>query len=141
MRNIFLFIGRYFTFFAFLGFQVLALSFLFRYNKYHRAVGLGVANELTGWMNSKYANVDQYFHLKHESDRIHHVNDSLINLLKTNFLNPDTATQFVQDTIPYDTLGHRRRYVWRDAEVVSNSVNAERNYIQINRGSKQGIQG
>jgi len=100
---------------------------------------LGVANELTGWMNSKYANVDQYFHLKQESDRIHHVNDSLINLLKTNFLNPDTATQFVQDTIPYDTLGHRRRYVWRDAEVVSNSVNAERNYIQINRGSKQGI--
>jgi len=139
MRNIFLFIGRYFTFFAFLGFQILALSFLFRYNKYHRAVGLGVANELTGWMNSKYANVDQYFHLKQESDRIHHVNDSLINLLKTNFLNPDTATQFVQDTIPYDTLGHRRRYVWRDAEVVSNSVNAERNYIQINRGSKQGI--
>ena len=139
MRNIFLFIGRYFTFFAFLGFQVLALSFLFRYNKYHRAVGLGVANELTGWMNSKYANVDQYFHLKQESDRIHHVNDSLINLLKTNFLNPDTATQFVQDTIPYDTLGHRRRYVWRDAEVVSNSVNAERNYIQINRGSKQGV--
>ena len=139
MRNIFLFIGRYFTFFAFLGFQVLALSFLFRYNKYHRAVGLGVANELTGWMNSKYANVDQYFHLKQESDRIHHVNDSLINLLKTNFLNPDTATQFVQDTIPYDTLGHRRRYVWGDAEVVSNSVNAERNYIQINRGSKQGI--
>jgi Cell shape-determining protein len=139
MRNIFLFIGRYFTFFAFLGFQILALSFLFRYNKYHRAVGLGVASELTGWMNSKYANVDQYFHLKQESDRIQHVNDSLINLLKTNFLNPDTVTQFVQDTIPYDTLGHRRRYLWRDAEVVSNSVNAERNYIQINRGSKQGI--
>jgi len=139
MRNIFLFIGRYFTFFAFLGFQVLALSFLFRYNKYHQAVGMGVANELTGWMNSKYANVDQYFHLKQESDRIHHVNDSLINLLKTNFLSPDTATQFVQDTIPYDTLGDRRRYVWRDAEVVSNSVNSERNYLQINRGSKQGI--
>jgi rod shape-determining protein MreC len=139
MRNIFLFIGRYFTFFAFLGFQALALSFLFRYNKYHQAVGLGVANELTGWMNSKYANVDQYFHLKQESDRIHHVNDSLINLLKTNFLSPDTATQFVQDTIPYDTLGDRRRYVWRDAEVVSNSVNSERNYLQINRGSKQGI--
>jgi len=139
MRNIFLFIGRYFTFFAFLGFQVLALSFLFRYNKYHRAVGLGVANEISGWMNSKYANIDQYFHLKQESDRIHHVNDSLINLLKTNFLSPDTAAQFVQDTIPYDTLGHRRRYVWRDADVVSNSVNSERNYLQINRGSKQGI--
>ncbi|TMI81555.1 MAG: rod shape-determining protein MreC [Bacteroidetes bacterium] len=139
MRNIFLFIGRYFTFFVFLVFQVLALSFLFRYNKFHRAMGMGMANELTGWMNSKYANVDNYFHLKQESERIHRVNDSLINLLKSNFLNPDTATRFIRDSIPYDTLGHRRRYIWRDAEVVSNSVNAERNYIQINRGSKQGI--
>lgn len=139
MRNIFLFIGRYFTFFVFLVFQVLALSFLFRYNKFHRAVGMGMANELTGWMNSKYANIDNYFHLKQESDRIHRINDSLINLLKNNFLNPDTTTRFVRDTIPYDTLGHRRRYLWRDAEVVSNSVNSERNYIQINRGSKQGI--
>jgi rod shape-determining protein MreC len=139
MRNIFLFIGRYFTFFAFLAFQVLALSILFRYNKYHRAVGLGVANELTGWMNSKYATVDNYFHLNKESDRIHRLNDSLMNLLKSNFLNPDTAVRSVQDSIPYDTLGHRRRYLWRDAQVVSNSVNTERNYIQINRGFKQGI--
>lgn len=139
MRNIFLFIGRYFTFFAFLVFQVLALSFLFRYNKYHRAVGLGMASELTGWMNSKYSKVDNYFHLNQESDRIHHLNDSLLNLLKANFLNPDSSTRMVEDSIPYDTLGHRRRYLWRDAQVVSNSVNTERNYIQINRGSKQGI--
>src|SRR5437762_5706735 len=139
MRNIFLFIGRYFTFFAFVAFQVLALSILFRYNKYHRAIGLGMANEFTGWTNSKYAKVDKYLHLNQESDRIHHLNDSLINLLKNNFLNSDTAILQVQDSIPYDTLGHRRRYFWRDADVVSNSVNSERNYIQINRGSKQGI--
>jgi rod shape-determining protein MreC len=139
MRNIFLFIGRYFTFFAFVAFQVLALSILFRYNKYHRAVGLGMANELTGWTNSKYAKVDKYLHLNQESDRIHHLNDSLINMLKNNFLNSDTATLQAQDSIPYDTLGHRRRYLWRDAQVVSNSVNSERNYIQINRGSRQGI--
>ena len=139
MRNIFLFIGRYFTFFAFVAFQILALSILFHYNKYHRAVGLGMANELTGWTNSKYAKVDKYLHLNEESDRIHHLNDSLINLLKNNFLNSDTATLQVQDSIPYDTLGHRRRYLWRDAQAVSNSVNSERNYIQINRGSRQGI--
>src|ERR1700757_4478606 len=98
MRNIFLFIGRYFTFFVFLVFQVLALSFLFRYNKFHRAVGLGMTNELTGWMNSKYATVDNYFHLSQESNRIHRLNDSLLNLQKSNFLNPDTATRFAQDS-------------------------------------------
>src|SRR5256885_16966446 len=122
MRNIFLFIRRYFTFFSFLALQFVALSFLFRYNKFHRAVGLGMANEITGWVNSKYANVDEYLHLKKESDRIHHVNDSLINFSKNNFLDSDTASRFVRDTIPYDTLGHRRRYLWRDAIVVSNSV-------------------
>ncbi|HEY0434981.1 MAG TPA: rod shape-determining protein MreC [Chitinophagaceae bacterium] len=139
MRNIFLFIGRYFTFFAFLAFQILALSILFRYNKVHHAVGLGVANEFTGWMNTKYSKVDNYFHLNQESDRIHHLNDSLLNLLHTNYLNPDTAVRMQQDSIPYDTLGNRRRYLWRDAQVVSNSINSERNYIQINRGSRQGI--
>jgi rod shape-determining protein MreC len=139
MRNIFLFIRRYFTFLAFLALQFLALSILFRHNKYHHAVGLGITNELTGWINSKYANVDEYFRLKQESDRIHHSNDSLLNLLKDNFLNPDTSVRFVQDSIPYDTLGNRRRYLWRDAFVVSNTVSFDRNYIQINRGYKQGI--
>src|ERR1041385_9028468 len=107
MRNIFLFIGRYFTFFAFLAFQVLALSFLFRYNKYHRAIGLGMANEITGWINTKYATVDNYFHLNQESDRIHRLNDSLLNLMKGNILNSDTTMRLAEDTIPYDTLGHR----------------------------------
>ena len=102
-------------------------------------MGLGMANELTGWMNSKYSKVDNYFHLNQESDRIHRLNDSLINLLKGNFLNPDTAIRPAQDSLPFDTLGHRRRYIWREAQVVSNSVSSERNYIQINRGSKQGI--
>jgi rod shape-determining protein MreC len=98
-----------------------------------------MANEITGWVNSKYTNVDQYFRLKKESDRIHHLNDSLMNLLKSNFLIPDTSVRTVQDSIPYDTLGHFRRYLWREAEVVSNSVDLEKNYIQLNRGYKQGI--
>src|SRR5689334_3513502 len=139
MRNIFLFIRRYFTLLTFLALQFIALSFLFRYNKHHRAVGLGMANEITGWMNSKYANVDQYLHLKEESEDIHRINDSLMNIMKGNFLDSDTSVRQVMDSIPFDTLGHHRRYLWRDAEVVSNSVNFEKNYIQINRGSKQGV--
>ena len=98
-----------------------------------------MASEITGWMNSKYARVDKYLHLGQESDRIHRLNDSLLNLLKGNFLNSDTATRFVQDSIPFDTLGHRRRYLWREAQVISSSINSDKNYIQINRGSRQGV--
>ena len=139
MRNVFLFIHRYFTFLAFVAVQAVALWFLFTYNKFHRAKGLGWANEITGRINSKYKNVDDFFHLKAENQRLHRMNDSLLNLLPANFLQLDTSARIVQDSIPFDTLGNYRRYIWRDAKVVYNTVNTQKNYIQINRGSNQGI--
>lgn len=139
MRNIFLFIRNYRTFFTFLILQVVALWFLFNYNRFHKAKGLGIANELTGWVNSKYNKVEDFFTLREENKRVHRMNDSLLNLLPRNFSRRDTAVQMVQDSVPYDTAGNYRRYFSRPATVVYNTVNAQKNYIQINRGSAQGI--
>ena len=139
MRNVFLFIRRYFTFLAFVALQAVALWFLFTYNRFHRAKGLGWANEITGSINSRYKNVDDFFHLKAENQRLHRMNDSLLNLLPINFAKLDTSSQYVKDSIPYDTLGNYRRYIWREAKVVYNTVNSQKNYIQLNRGSNQGI--
>lgn len=139
MRNVFLFIRRYFTFLAFLAFQAAALWLLFSYNRFHRAKGLGWANEITGRLNSRYKNVDDFFHLKAENQRLHRMNDSLLNLMPANFLKRDTSSRLVQDSIPYDTLGNYRRYIWRDAKVVYNTVNQQKNYLQLNRGSNQGV--
>ena len=139
MRNVFLFIRRYFTFISFVLLQVLALSMLFRYNKYHRAVFLGKANEITGYFNSQYDNVDDYFHLKEENLRIHKMNDSLLNLLQGNFIKVDTGAHVIADTVKLDTTNLLRKYLAREAKVVSNSINSQKNYFQINRGSGQGI--
>jgi rod shape-determining protein MreC len=139
MRNVFLFIRRYFTFLSFVLLQVLALSMLFRYNKTHRAVFLGKANEITGYLNSQFDNVDDYFHLKEENLRVHRMNDSLLNLSRGNFMKVDTSSHVISDSVSYDTTGLVRRYLVREAKVVSNSINSQKNYFQINRGSKQGI--
>lgn len=139
MRNVFLFIRRYFTFIAFLALQAGSLWLLFNYNRFHKAKGLGWANEITGRINSKYKNVDDFFHLKAENQRVHRMNDSLLNLLPANYMVTDTSSKEVQDTIPYDTLGHYRRYIWREARVVYSTVNNQKNYLQINRGFNQGI--
>lgn len=139
MRNVFLFIRRYFTFISFLLLQFVALSMLFRYNKYHRAVFFGKANEITGYVNSKFDNVDEYFHLKEENLRVHRMNDSLLNLLDQNFFKPDSGTVLLKDTASFDSSRFLRRYLAREAKVVSNSVINQKNYFQINRGSKQGI--
>lgn len=139
MRNIFLFIRRYRTLLTFLFLQGVALWFLFTYNRFHKAKGLGVANEFTGWVNSKYNKVEDYFTLQEENRRVHKMNDSLMNLLSKNFNVVDTTLKIVQDTIPSDTLGNYRRYYFRPATVIYNTVNSQKNYLQLNRGSNHGI--
>ena len=68
MRNIFLFVRRYFNFLFFLALQVLALYFLFRYNRFHEAAFMGVASEVTGRINERYNNVDHYFKLRKSNE-------------------------------------------------------------------------
>ena len=139
MRNIFLFIRRYFNFLFFLVLQIIALSFLFRYNKFHEAAFMGVANELTGRINTRYSNVEYYFHLKKTNELLAAENEKLLNTQASNFQPADTAIKLIQDTIPYDTLGNKRRYLWRSARVVNNSVALQNNYITLHRGEKQGV--
>jgi len=139
MRNIFLFIRRYSNFFIFLFLQVIALWLLFTYNRFHRAKGMGIANELTGWVNSKFNKVEDYFTLSQENKRINRYNDSLLNLLKANYTVRDTSTSVAHDTLTFDTTGRYKRYIFRPAVVVYNTVSSEKNYIQIARGSAQGV--
>lgn len=139
MRNAIFFLRRYFTFLAFVLLQLLALWMLFNYNRYHRTAFLGVASEVTGRVNTQVDRLDDYFHQGQENRRVHRMNDSLINLLKANFDYPDTTQWAVADSFRRDSTLTVRRYLWRDAKVVYNTVNAEQNYLQLNRGSNYGI--
>ena len=139
MRNIFLFIRRYFNFLFFLVLQIIALSFLFRYNKFHEAAFMGVANELTGRVSSKYSNVEYYFHLKKTNESLAAENERLLNSLKSNFQSPDSSQRTVIDTIKIDSTSSIRRYLYMSARVVNNSVSLQNNYITIHRGDKQGV--
>jgi rod shape-determining protein MreC len=119
--------------------QAAALWFLFTYNRFHRAKGLGVANQITGFFNTRYNTLEDFFKMKEENRRIHKLNDSLLNIQAGNFLRLDTSTRIMADSIPYDTLGHYRHYKIREAQVVYGTTNLEKNYFQVNKGSKDGI--
>lgn len=139
MRNIFLFIRRYFTFLAFLILQIFALWMLFKYNRFHHALGMGLASEVTGRVNKQVDKLDDYFHQGEENRRVHRMNDSLMNLLKTNFLFTDSTQKAVVDTLMIDSTKTLRRYFWRPAKVVYNTTNTDKNYLQLDKGSKYGI--
>lgn len=112
---------------------------LFNYNRFHRAVGMGAASQFTGAVNKQVDRLDDYFHQGEENKRVHRMNDSLINLLQSNFTVLDSNQQVVADTVLVDSTKTVRRYYWRDAKVIYNTVNFEKNYLQLNRGSKYGI--
>jgi rod shape-determining protein MreC len=139
MRNVFLFIRRYFTFITFIVLQGLALFMISRYNKFHRAVLGGKANEITGFFNKRVDKLNDFVGQGEENKRLHKLNDSLLNLLKANFVSKDSSGRLVTDTVQYDTTAPIRKYFYRGAKVVYNSTRFDKNIIQIDRGSKQGI--
>lgn len=139
MRNIFLFIRRYFNFLFFLVLQIIALSFLFRYNKFHEAAFMNVAGDLTGKFNEKYNNVDYYFHLKKTNDELVKENERLYNLLKQDYQAPDRNNKIVVDSIIVDSIKKYQRYQYFEAKVVSSLVSTQTNYLTIHRGADQGI--
>lgn len=134
MRNLVIFIRRYFNFFLFLLLEICCLSLVFRHNDYQRSAYLNSANQVTGFFFRKYNNVQYYFHLKAVNDSLAAQNAALLNRLPGHMAFPDTTVQ-----VPADSAG-RRQYVYLPARVVNNSVNTRVNYLTIYRGRRQGLQ-
>jgi rod shape-determining protein MreC len=139
MRNIFLFIRRYFNFLSFLALQALALSFLFRYNKFHEAAFAGVANEITGRINGQYNTVEYYFKLKKANESLVKENVALRDMLRSNYQQADTSQRLIIDSIRVDSLKPFQKYLYREAKVVGSFVTTQTNFITIHRGANQDV--
>lgn len=137
MRNIFLFVRRYFNFLLFLLLQAFSIYLIVHYNRYHNAVSTAYMSEMTGKVNTKYNDVEYYFHLKKTNQDLAKENERLRNLLSENFIRPDSINKIVTDSIASDTLGTRRKWLYQMAKVVANSVAVPENFIQLGRGSAQ----
>jgi len=139
MKNIFIFIRRYFTFLFFLVLQIVSLVLLVRYSETYGVVYADVANEITGRINVQYNKVQNYFHLKENNKLLLEENTRLKNMLRTNFESPDTARVVVRDSTVRDTAGHDRKFVWLPAKVINNTVSQQLNYLTLHRGANQGV--
>ncbi|WP_423737216.1 rod shape-determining protein MreC [Chitinophaga caseinilytica] len=147
MRNLIIFLRRYFNFFLFLLLEVICLIFVFRTNNFQRTVYLNSANGVSGKLYTRYNDIQYYFHLKSTNDSLVSENLALLQQLPTSFEEKDTASQvkfdtlrkFTNDTARKLLSTEVRKFLYRSAKVVNNSVNKPVNFITINRGSKDGI--
>jgi rod shape-determining protein MreC len=117
----------------------ISLFMLFNYNRYHHAVYSAAAGEVTGRISKQFNDVEYYFRLKKTNDSLVKANEILYNKLKQDFEMPDTVSNLAIDTIKVDTLLKQRKYLYMPAKVVGNSVSQVNNYLQLHRGSQQGI--
>ncbi|RYY67446.1 MAG: rod shape-determining protein MreC [Chitinophagaceae bacterium] len=136
MRNIFLFIRRYFNFLVFVILQVICISLIVQYSKYHHAMFGNSANKITGKVNSQYNNIEYYFRLKKTNDSLVKANERLYNMLAQNYEIPDSmATRQVIDSIRVDSILQFRKYTYMESKVVANSVTAQNNYVVLHSPS------
>jgi rod shape-determining protein MreC len=112
---------------------------LFSYNRYHHSVYSGVANEITGKITRQYNNIEYYFQLKRTNDSLVKANEILYNKLREDFDMPNTASRLSIDSIKVDSLLTQRKYLYMQAKVIGNSVSQSNNFIQVHRGSSQGL--
>ncbi|HXB92570.1 MAG TPA: rod shape-determining protein MreC [Puia sp.] len=139
MRNVFLFIRRHFNFLFFLVLQIIALSMLFRYNKFHEAAFLNVSTEITGRINEKYNGIEYYFQLKKTNESLVRENLGLRQLLKENYEAPDSAQRLMYDTFRTESGKTTVKYRIMEAKVVGNTTSLQSNYLTIHRGFAQGV--
>jgi rod shape-determining protein MreC len=112
---------------------------LVKYNKSQRAKYLETAYEVTGRINKKYNNFTRYFGLNENNRILSEENSRLHNLASSNYTLIDSGAAVVRDTSVVDSSRLIRKYLWRNARVINNSVGGQNNYITLERGRKQGV--
>lgn len=131
MRNIFLFIRRYFNFLVFLILQVLCIVMIVQYSKYNQAMFGNSANRITGKVNAQYDRIEYYFQLKRTNDSLVKANETLYNKLASNYNLPDSGSKQMIDSIRIDSILQYRKFNYINAKVVANSVTSQSNFVVL----------
>jgi rod shape-determining protein MreC len=139
VKNIFAFIRRYLAFLSFLLLQVISIVMLSSTSKTHQTFFSSAANEITGGINKKYSGFSDYFGLKETNRQLAEENARLRNMLASDFITPEVSKKEFIDTLVKDTLGRVRKFTWLPAKVVGNSYTLQSNYINVERGTDQGV--
>ncbi|MCQ2203140.1 MAG: rod shape-determining protein MreC [Bacteroidales bacterium] len=137
MRNFFYFLARHATFLFFLILEGLCLLLVFNFNDYHKTALLSSSNAICSSYYSAQDGVSHYFHLGSANEQLVEENAQLrnqISLLKQQLeLLKDTGNvKLLADSI--------QKYHYIAAHVINSSTNRSRNYLTIDKGTKNGIQ-
>jgi rod shape-determining protein MreC len=134
MRNLLNFLARYNNLFIFLVLEGIAFYLLVNGNNYHNTRVVNSVRGLTRGFEVKIHNSRTYFKLREINQSLANENIVLKNSLRKMVREGNSGFSAVDDSI------YKQQYLHTSAEVIENSVNRQKNFFTINKGTKQGIQ-
>jgi rod shape-determining protein MreC len=133
MRNLLNFLARYNNLIIFLILEGLSIYFIATRNSYQNTRVLFGIRSLTHVIEEKISNARSYLNLRKIN----------LNLAEENVVLRNNAEKFRKgENTPFFSVSDtvfKQQYFHTSAEVISNSVNRQRNFFTINKGELQGV--
>lgn len=130
MQQIINFLIRNKILLLYLFFLIVSFALTIQTHNYHQSKFLNSSNFISGSILEKANDISSYFNLREENRRLHSENQRLHHLLYNSIR--DTTGQPLDSTL--------REYTVVRGRVINNSYASPRNYITINKGSKDSIE-
>jgi rod shape-determining protein MreC len=133
MRNLLNFLLKYINLIVFLVLEGIALSLLINNNNYQNSRIVKVTQGVTRGIQEKIRNVNTYLSLRDINSSLAAENSALRNNLEHYARQEDLKFVNVTDTLL------RQEYKYTSARVINNSVNKQKNFFTIDKGTRQGM--
>ena len=133
MRSLLNFLLRFKTLILFLVLEVVALAMISTSHNYHQTVFYGLSRNITGFVARRVERGTYYFRLRQVNEELVQENTMLRKRIEGLTSAPQEGVAAVHDTVS------GVNYTYLSARVISNSVNKQKNFITLDRGSRQGV--
>jgi rod shape-determining protein MreC len=133
MRNLLNFLTTYNNIIIFLLLEAVAVYLLTTSNNYHSAVFMGGVRSVTSTIERKAGGVTTYMNLNEKNQDLADENLKLRRELES------ARARILRNELSDSTATELLNYEWAVARVVNNSVNKQRNFITLDKGTLDGI--
>lgn len=133
MRNLITFIWKNYFFFMFLLLEVLCIYLVVQNNYFQRASFVNSSNDMSAKILKTSADVEEYFFLKTENEKLAKENAELRSRSLASFAMVVDNKFLVNDTT------YRQKYTYTTSKVVNNSTSRRNNFLTLDKGTNNGI--
>jgi rod shape-determining protein MreC len=133
MRNLLNFLLKYINLIVFLILEGIAFYLLINNNNYQNSRIVKGTQGVTRGIQEKIRNINNYLGLRDLNSSLAAENSALRNSLEHYARKEDLKFVHVTDTL------FRQEYKYTSARVINNSVNKQKNYFTIDKGTRQGM--